>query len=66
MPMTREKQLEYQRQRRLKDRTCEICGKEPAVRHHKSARQTRTIVIGSGCASLLGLIADQLEEHGDR
>ena len=66
MPMTREKQLEYQRRRRLKGRTCEICGKEPAVRHHKSARQTRTIVIGFGCASLLGLSTDELDERDDR
>ena len=62
MPMTREKQLQYQRRRRLKGRICEVCGNEPAVRHHKPARQTRTIVIGSGCASLLGLITDHLED----
>ena len=65
MPMTKDKQLEYQRRRRLKGRTCEVCGKESAVRHHKSAREARTIVIGSNCATLLGLSVDP-ETHGDR
>ena len=63
MPMTKEKQLEYQRRRRLQGRTCEICGDEPAVRHHKSARQTRTIVIGSNCATLLGLSTDNGDQE---
>ena len=65
MPMTKDKQLEYQRRRRLKGRTCEVCGKEPAVRHHKSAQEARTIVIGSNCAAMLGLSVDP-ETHDDR
>ena len=63
MPMTKEKQLEYQRRRRLQGRTCEICGEEVAVRHHKSARQTRTIVIGSNCSSLLGISTDSVAQE---
>ena len=65
MPMTKDKQLEYQRRRRLKGRTCEVCGKEPAARHHKSAQEARTIVIGSSCATLLGLSLNP-ETHDDQ
>ena len=53
MPLSKQRQLEYQRNRRLRGRTCEGCGEEPAELHYKASTETRTIVLCIGCVEKL-------------
>ena len=53
MPLSKDRQLEYQRQRRLKDRTCEGCGVASAEGHHQAAPGLRTIAVCAPCRTWL-------------
>ena len=53
MPLSKDRQLEYQRQRRLRGRTCEGCGVAPAKVHHQAALGLRTIAVCASCETWL-------------
>ena len=48
--------LRKQQERRLRDRTCETCGKRPASQYHRATDKTRAIAVCGVCKDHLDQI----------
>ena len=68
MPVSKERMVELQRQRRLQGRVCESCGRQPASTYHQPREDLRAWAVCGACLDTLRLMSTagyQSVTHGD-